>query len=298
MLRGMQMSRAGMIAVGAALVAVATSLIAVIVVVRRPDPVAATPETPRPKKREQVKRTKVTARDVLDLSKSVVPTRQRSTNGVEVDGRLRDALGLEDGDVIVELSGRKVSSDRDVRDVMLGLGMMEARTIYVDLVRDGDPLLVRWEVDGELRPKFGSRDPLPYTPPPYMPPDPITPDPVTPDPLVDSIKKIDDTTYEIPRSTIDALAADPMKIAKGARVVPAMKSGKPEGFKLYAIRPSSIWNKLGLSNGDTIRAINGLELTTVDKMLEVYKALGGAKEYRVDVTRRGKPVLLTYKITK
>jgi general secretion pathway protein C len=48
-----------------------------------------------------------------------------------------------------------------------------------------------------------------------------------------------------------------MAVAKGARVVPAVKNGKPDGFKLYAIRPSSVYSKLGLTNGDTIQSING-----------------------------------------
>ena len=77
-----------------------------------------------------------------------------------------------------------------------------------------------------------------------------------------------------------------------------MKLGKPDGLKVYAIRPSSFWSRLGLNNGDTIRAINGMDLTSADRMLDIYKALGGQKEYRVDIIRRGKPVLLTYKITK
>ena len=79
------------------------------------------------------------------------------------------------------------------------------------------------------------------------------------------IKKIDDTTYEIDKSLVDKVLANPMAVAKGARVVPAVKNGKPDGFKLYAIRPSSVYAKLGLSNGDTIQSINGFELTTADK---------------------------------
>ena len=63
------------------------------------------------------------------------------------------------------------------------------------------------------------------------------------------------------------------RVAKGARVVPAVKNGKPDGFKLYAIRPSSVYAKLGLQNGDTLQSINGFELTSADKALEVYTKL-------------------------
>ncbi|HEU4734983.1 MAG TPA: type II secretion system protein GspC [Kofleriaceae bacterium] len=114
---------------------------------------------------------------------------------------------------------------------------------------------------------------------------------------VDSgIKKIDDTTYEIDKSLVEKVLLNPMAVAKGARVVPSMKNGKPDGFKLYAIRPSSAFAKLGLTNGDTLQSINGFELTSADKALEVYTKLREATSLEVEVTRRGKPVTLKYSI--
>jgi len=110
------------------------------------------------------------------------------------------------------------------------------------------------------------------------------------------IKKIDDNTFEIDKSLVDKVLANPMAVAKGARIVPAVKNGKPDGFKLYAIRPSSVYAKLGLTNGDTLQSINGFELTSADKALEVYTKLREATSLEMEVTRRGKPVTLKYTI--
>jgi len=110
------------------------------------------------------------------------------------------------------------------------------------------------------------------------------------------IKKIDDSNYEIDKSLVEKVLLNPMAVAKGARVVPSMKNGKPDGFKLYAIRPSSAFAKLGLTNGDTLQSINGFELTSADKALEVYTKLREATSLEVEVTRRGKPVTLKYSI--
>lgn len=110
------------------------------------------------------------------------------------------------------------------------------------------------------------------------------------------IKKIDDSTYEIDRSLVDKVLANPMGIGKGARIVPAVKNGKPDGFKLYAIRPNSVYAKLGLQNGDTLQSINNFELTSVDKALEVYTKLREASSLEVDITRRGKQEKLKYSI--
>ncbi|HET9627697.1 MAG TPA: type II secretion system protein GspC [Kofleriaceae bacterium] len=117
------------------------------------------------------------------------------------------------------------------------------------------------------------------------------------DALVESgIKKLDDNNYEIDKSLIEKVLLNPMAFAKGARVVPSMKNGKPDGFKLYAIRPNSAFAKLGLSNGDTLQSINGFELTSADKALEVYTKLREATSLEIDVTRRGKPVTMKYTI--
>ncbi len=110
------------------------------------------------------------------------------------------------------------------------------------------------------------------------------------------VKKTGDNTFEIDKSLVEKALANPMALAKGARVVPAVKNGKPDGFKLYAIRPSSVYSKLGLTNGDTLQSINGFELTSADKALEVYTKLREATQLEVEITRRGKPMTFKYSI--
>ena len=120
------------------------------------------------------------------------------------------------------------------------------------------------------------------------------------DELAEAIDKgiviVDETHRRVARSLVDKLLANPMAMAKGARVVPAVKDGKPEGFKLYAIRPASIFAKLGLTNGDTLVSVNGFDLTSADKALEVYTKLREATSLEVQIIRRGKPVTYYYTI--
>lgn len=122
---------------------------------------------------------------------------------------------------------------------------------------------------------------------------PPSPDDLQADPLLANIKKLDDTHYEIAAKVIDAVLANPTEAARGARVVPTIKDGKPIGFKLYAIRPSSIYAHLGLRNGDTVKTINGYELTSPDKALDAYSKLRGATAVQLGLERRGKPLTLS-----
>lgn len=100
----------------------------------------------------------------------------------------------------------------------------------------------------------------------------------------------------VERQLVDKLLSNTAMLATAARFVPSIKDGKPNGFKLYAIRPNSIFGKIGLQNGDTVRAINGLDMSSPDKALEVYTKLRNASHLSVQVERRGENLTLDYSI--
>lgn len=282
------------VAVSAALIAVAFALAAVIVVLLRGEHGA-----PAAKGSVLVVDRDVHAPDVVRLRGSAVERVLENgiAKGVRVtDTMLAQALGLEPGDVITSLSGKPMADERDTYGAVLRLGLMDAKTLYVELLRDGKPVLARWRLDGALtearHAAFGSSAP----PSNLTPLSPLPPSPA--DPVLDTIERLDDTHYRVPRATVDALLADPSTLAKGARVVPAIRNGQPDGFKLYAIRPSSVYARIGLQNGDTIRAINGYELTSPDKALELYTKVRNANDLTFDLWRRGKSVMLNVEITK
>lgn len=100
----------------------------------------------------------------------------------------------------------------------------------------------------------------------------------------------------IDRALVDKLLSNTNALASAARFVPSVKEGKPNGFKVYAIRPNSLFAKIGLQNGDTIKGINGFEMTSPDKALEVYTKLRSASHLGVQLDRRGETVTLDYTI--
>jgi hypothetical protein len=109
-----------------------------------------------------------------------------------------------------------------------------------------------------------------------------------------AIRRLAPNKYAVDHSLVDQIFANPMGIVKGARAVPSVKDGKPHGFKLYAIRPSSVFAKLGLENGDTLVTINGFELTSADKALEVYTKLRDATTIEIEIERKGVRMTIDY----
>jgi len=110
------------------------------------------------------------------------------------------------------------------------------------------------------------------------------------------ITKVGANSYEITQTEVNKALGNLSKIATKARIVPAFEGGKSIGFKLFSIRPGSVYSKIGIQNGDIIQKVNGYDLNSPDKALELYQKLKDGKEFSVDIKRRGKPVTLDYGI--
>jgi general secretion pathway protein C len=111
-----------------------------------------------------------------------------------------------------------------------------------------------------------------------------------------NVKQVKAGEYEISRGEIDGVLSNMSKLATQARIVPSFKNGKANGFKLFSIRPGSLYAKLGIQNGDIVQQINGYEINSPDKALEIYSKLKDAQTITVDLLRRGKSKTMTYNI--
>jgi general secretion pathway protein C len=110
------------------------------------------------------------------------------------------------------------------------------------------------------------------------------------------IKALDDNNYEVPRNEVDKALANLNDLAMQARIVPAFKDGQAEGFKLFSIRPDSLYSKIGIVNGDVIKRINGFEMNSPEKALEVYTKLKDANRIDIEVDRNGQTLRKTYNV--
>ena len=100
----------------------------------------------------------------------------------------------------------------------------------------------------------------------------------------------------IERALVDKALSNTAALSSLARFVPSVRDGKPNGFKVYAIRPNSLFGKIGLQNGDTLKQINGNEMLTPDQALQLYTKLRSASHLTMQVERRGETVTMDYTI--
>ena len=154
-------------------------------------------------------------------------------------------------------------------------------------------------LDNAGRPEFldllNTPEPPPGQPTPAAPAAKPATDPFTAE-LERGIKRISENQYEVQRGTVDSLLGNMAVLARSARIVPEIRDGKAAGFRLFGVRPEGPFAKIGLQNGDVIYAINGLEMTSPDKALEIYMKLKSANHLSVALERSGTKITKDYNI--
>jgi general secretion pathway protein C len=110
------------------------------------------------------------------------------------------------------------------------------------------------------------------------------------------VRQLSDNQYVVARSELNGALSNLSQLATQARIVPSFKNGVANGFKLFSIVPDSLYSKIGIQNGDVIRRINGYEMNSPDKALEIYQKLRDANRIEIEIERRGETLRKSYSI--
>jgi general secretion pathway protein C len=110
------------------------------------------------------------------------------------------------------------------------------------------------------------------------------------------VKQLSENQYVVAKSEINNALTNLSDLATKARIVPSFKNGVANGFKLFSIVPDSLYAKIGVQNGDVIRRINGYEMNSPDKALEIYQKLRDASRIEIEIERRGETLRKSYSI--
>jgi len=70
----------------------------------------------------------------------------------------------------------------------------------------------------------------------------------------------------------------------------------PDGFKITRIKPSSIFRRMGLRNGDIITAANDQTISSVDDAMNIWQGLTAGGQTSLKINRRGRTRIFDYRI--
>jgi general secretion pathway protein C len=101
------------------------------------------------------------------------------------------------------------------------------------------------------------------------------------------VRQLSAEGYALSRAALDGALNDTGRLFTQVRAMPVFKNGAIVAYKLFSIDPSSLFAKLGLQNGDQLRRINGYDLGSAERMLELLQKLRDAARVELDLERGG-----------
>ena len=119
----------------------------------------------------------------------------------------------------------------------------------------------------------------------------------TPPPTGDTIRQVNENSWLVDRREVDMAVQNLSQLITQIRIVPNnLPDGRTDGFRIFSIRPASLFSRIGLKNGDVIKQVNGTALTGIDQAYQVFSKIQGESSIQLNLLRRDQPLTLSYDI--
>ena len=103
-------------------------------------------------------------------------------------------------------------------------------------------------------------------------------------------------SYVIDQKAINAALDNIGQAMSDARLLPSMKDGKVEGFRVSEVKPAGVFGMVGIKNGDVLLRINDFAIDSPEKAVQSLAALKGQTRLKLDLVRDGQPATFNYDI--
>jgi general secretion pathway protein C len=111
-----------------------------------------------------------------------------------------------------------------------------------------------------------------------------------------NVTDLGDNRYQVPKATLDYSINHMSELFTQIRAVPNIQNGRTNGFSLSEIEPGSVFDEMGLEEGDILHSVDGQQVTDPGQAMQMMSMLRNRNQLTVQVLREGKPVTLTYTI--
>jgi general secretion pathway protein C len=111
------------------------------------------------------------------------------------------------------------------------------------------------------------------------------------------VSQLSESQYAVSKRYLDSQLASMNQLLTDVRAVPNLeKGGATDGFKVFAIRKGSLFDKIGLQNNDVVKRINGIELDSAEKGLELFQVLKNETAFNVDLMRKSQKTTMRFTV--
>jgi|GEM_PF-7047662 len=110
------------------------------------------------------------------------------------------------------------------------------------------------------------------------------------------VEQVSDTQWILDRTSILANTRNLNRFLMQARAVPCMKRGRIVGFRITRISLDSLYEKIGLRNGDVLLRVNMRNLDNPAKLFSLYKEMRNERHISLLLSRNGQNQTFNYDI--
>ncbi len=110
------------------------------------------------------------------------------------------------------------------------------------------------------------------------------------------VEQVSDTRWVLDRASLPASNRDLNRLLMQARAVPSMKQGRIVGFRITRISGGSLYEKVGLQNGDVLLRANMRKLNNPSKLFSLYQKMKKEGHISLLLSRNGQYQTFEYDI--
>lgn len=108
------------------------------------------------------------------------------------------------------------------------------------------------------------------------------------------VRRLAPNRFLLTRATVNNNLNNMAPLLTQMRAVPNIQNGAANGFRLSEIQPDSIFERIGLQDGDLVTSINGQPVGNPAKALALMQTLQGQSSITLNIIRNGAPTTLSY----
>jgi general secretion pathway protein C len=112
----------------------------------------------------------------------------------------------------------------------------------------------------------------------------------------EAVRSIGENRWSISREEAERARGNLNELLKQARMEPRIIDGRTDGFVVRMIQPRSLLALLGIQRGDVLMQVNGVELDSPEKALQIFQQLREARNISIGLVRDGERMNFDYQI--
>lgn len=104
-------------------------------------------------------------------------------------------------------------------------------------------------------------------------------------PVQGGVAQVSTDEFTVEEAELDRALENLPLLLTQARAVPFFKEGRAVGLRLFAIRAGSLFEKIGLQNGDVLKSVNGNSLGDLSQAMQLFQKLKEERNITVTLER-------------